>query len=142
MELDATSARELLDATYNAWSRGDVDAVLAQYTDDLTFWSNLGGADGEPITIVGKEAFAKFVRELADTLEGASAMDHFSFADGIARATIEHYIRHKKTRLAMTGSYRQVTMFRDGKIARVEQYHDAARTAAFWRLVERETASS
>lgn len=141
MEFDARAARELLDAAYNAWSRGDVASVLAQYADDMTFWSNVGGPSGEPTTIVGKAAFAEFVEHLAATLEGASAMDHFSFADGIGRANVEHYIRHKKTGLTMAGSYRQVTTFRDGKITRVEQYHDAARTAAFWRLVDRETAS-
>jgi ketosteroid isomerase-like protein len=140
MELDANAARELVDAAYAAWSRGDVEEILAQYDDEVTFWSNVGGATGEPLTIIGKTAFRAFVESLAREMEGVTVTEHFHFANGIARAKVEYYVRHKATRQVMSGSYRQITRFRGGRIARVEQYHDAARTAAFLRMTSDEPA--
>lgn len=138
MKLDARSFKDLIDAAHHAWSNGDVEGVLAQYADDLTFWSNVGGADEKPLTVVGKPAMRAFLQALAGETEGTAATEYFRYSGGLGRAKIEYYVRHKQTGLILTGSYRQITSFRDGKILRVEQYHDAARTAAFWRLIMRE----
>lgn len=139
--LDAEAAYRIVEAVYMAWNRGDLEGLLDQYVDDLTFWSNVGGADGKPITIVGKPAFRTFITGIADESNSTSIMRHFWFRDGVARAKIDYCLQHKKTDATLSGSYRQLTFFRDGKIARVEQYHDAARTAAFWRLADDETES-
>jgi ketosteroid isomerase-like protein len=135
MELDAHAAREIVDAAYAAWSRGNVEDILAQYDDEVTFWSNVGGATGEPRTIIGKSAFRAFVEALAQDMEGVTVTEHFHFVDGVARAKVEYYVLHKSTGHVLCGSYRQVTPFRGGRILRVDQYHDAARTAAFWRMI-------
>jgi ketosteroid isomerase-like protein len=138
--MDEHRARNLIDSAYRAWSRGDVEGVLAQYVDDLTFWSNVSAADDQPLTIVGKPAFRLFVQSLAETMDSASVLEHFRYSDGIGHARVEYYVRHKGTKHALSGAYRQVTHYRDGRILRAEQYHDAARTAAFWRLIGNETA--
>ena len=124
MILDEVRARDILDAAHAAWSRGDVEGVLSQYVDDLTYWSNTGAPDGGPLTIVGKMALRAFLE---------------SIGDGLGRAKIECFIRHKQTGHTLVGSYRQVITFRGDKILRVDEYHDAAKMAAFWRLIAGET---
>jgi ketosteroid isomerase-like protein len=127
-------AREILDAVYLAWTQADIEALLSHYHDDMTFWSNTG-TDGKPFSISGKPAFAEFVRGLARESEGHSVVRQFGFENGVARAKVDYALRHKETKLNLLGSYRQVTTFRDGKILRVEQYHDAPRTTAFYQMV-------
>lgn len=140
-EMDEHAARNVIDAAYRAWSRGDVEGVVAQYDDHLTFWSNVGGADGQPLTIVGKSAFRAFVQAIADTMESASVLEYFRFSNGTGHAMVEYFIKHKRTGHCLSGTHRQVTIFRDGRIFRVEQFHDAAKTAAFWRLISDETTA-
>jgi ketosteroid isomerase-like protein len=141
MQLDELAARAVVDAAYRAWSRGDVEGVLSQYTEDLTYWSNVGGPDGAPLTIEGKPAFRLFVEGIAATMESASVLEQFRLTDGIGHARVEFYVRHKLTRHALSGAYRQVTTFKNGRIVRAEQFHDAARTAAFMRLIAEQTTT-
>lgn len=134
-EMDAREAREILDKAHAAWSRGDLEGVLAQYADDLTYWSNVGGADGAPLTIVGKADFAASLASITDVAEGTSVSEWFRYSDGVGRTKVEHYVRHKQTSLTLSGSYRQIITFRNRKILRLGEYHDAAQMAAFWRLI-------
>ena len=138
--MDEQAARSVVDAAYRAWSNGDIEMLLAQYVDDLTYWSNVGGSDDNPLVIVGKPLFRSFVEAIAQTMDSASVLEQFTLRDGIGHGRIEFYVRHKRTGHVLSGAYRQVTTFRDGRILRVEQYHDAARTAAFYRLLSEETA--
>jgi ketosteroid isomerase-like protein len=135
MTLDALRAREILDTAHAAWSRGDIEGVLAQYVDDLTYRCNTGGPNGAPLSIVGKRALRAFIESIAAVADSMSVTDYFRYQDGIGRASVECYIRHKGTGHMLAGSYRQIVTYRDGKIARSEEYHDAAKMAAFWRLI-------
>ena len=131
---DEAAARSILEAAHAAWSRGDVDGVLSCYVDDLIFWCNTGGPDGGPLTVEGKKDFRAFLLRMKSA-EGHSIVEFFRFSDGIGRALIRGVIRHKRTGHKLAGTFRQVVYYRDNKIARLEEYHDAARMAAFWRLV-------
>jgi len=139
MILDEFRARDILDAAHAAWSRGDVEGVLSQYVDDLTYWSNTGAPDGAPLTIVGKMALRAFLESIAEVADSGSVSEYFRLGDGLGRAKIECFIRHKQTGHTLVGSYRQVITFRGDKILRVDEYHDAAKMAAFWRLIAGET---
>jgi ketosteroid isomerase-like protein len=70
--------------------------------------------------------------------ESATATEHFQFEDGIGRATVEAYIRHRRTGHVLSGTFRQIITYRGRKIARLDEYHDAAKMAAFWRMVASE----
>jgi hypothetical protein len=35
----------------------------------------------------------------------------------------------------MTGTYREICTFRGNKIWKIEDFHDAARMSAFWKLI-------
>ena len=136
-KLDADTAREVLDGTHAAWSEGDIERVLSFYTDDLAYWCNAGSM-GEPSTLEGKPAFRTFLHSILAVAESGSVTEYFHFDDGVARASVECYILHRRTGLRLSGSFRQVVHFRGRKIARLEDYHDAAKMAAFWRLVSSE----
>jgi len=134
-KFDALAAREVLDATHDAWSKGEIERVLSHYVDDLTYWCNAGSLDGTPYVIEGKQEFRTFLRSIVAVAESVSVSEHFQFEDGIGRAKVEAYIRHRRTGHVLSGSYRQVVTFRGRKILRLDEFHDAAKMAAFWRLV-------
>jgi ketosteroid isomerase-like protein len=131
---DEAAAKSILESAHAAWSKGNIEGVLNCYVDDLTFWCNTGGPDGAPLTIEGKQAFRAFLLRM-QSAEGHSVVEFFRFWDGVGRAQIRGVIRHKLTGHKLAGSFRQVVYYRDNKIARLEEFHDAARMAAFWQLV-------
>ena len=67
--------------------------------------------------------------------EGHAVVEYFRFSDGVGRALIGAVIRHKDTGHKLAGTFRQVVYYRNNQIAQLEEFHDAARMAAFWRLV-------
>jgi ketosteroid isomerase-like protein len=140
MELDEHKARIILDLTHAAWSRGDVEGVLAHYVEDLTWFCNTGGPDGGPLTIIGKHGLRGMLQPIVDVAESVSVSEYFRFADGVGRAKIECYIRHKTTRHLMVGSYRQLITYRGDKIERMEEFHDGAKMIAFWEMISGEAA--
>lgn len=140
MQLDEHRARMILDSSHAAWSRGDIEGVLSNYVDDLTYYCNTGGPDGGPLSIVGKQALRHMLQPIADVAESVSVSEYFRFSDGIGRAKIECYIRHKTTHHTLVGSYRQLVTYRGNRIARMEEFHDAAKMIAFWRMISGEAA--
>lgn len=134
-KLDAIGAREILDRAHAAWYERDIEGVLACYTDDLYYWCNAGAEENTPYVVEGKPAMRTFLRSIMAVADSGSVAEYFKFADGVARASIECFIRHRRTGLTLAGSYRQIVTFRGRKIARLQEFHDAAKLAAFWRLV-------
>lgn len=138
MILNAHTAREILDATHAAWSRGDVATMSSWFVDDMTYWSNTGSQDGSPLVIHGRAAHAAMLQSIASVAESVSVTEHFQFSHGIGRAQVECYIRHKQTGHVLSGTFRQIVTYRGDRILRLDEYHDAAKMAAFWRLVTSE----
>lgn len=134
-KIDAQTAREVLHATHDAWRTGDIERCLSYYVDDLTYWCNAGSLDGIPYVVEGKQTYRTFLRSIAAVADSSVTMERFQFEDGIGRCKVEAYIRHRRTGHELMGSYRQVVTYRGRKILRLEEYHDAAKMAAFWRLV-------
>jgi len=139
MTLNEHVAKSVLDAAHRAWSDGDVQGVLANYVDDLVYFCNTGGVNGGPLTIEGKAGLEAFLDSVVTVAQSMSVIESFQFDVGIGRARIACFIRHRKTGHTLSGSYRQIVSFRGSLICRVEEFHDAARMAAFWRLVKSET---
>jgi ketosteroid isomerase-like protein len=140
MELNAHTAREILDATHIAWSKGDIEGMSSWFADDMTYWSNTGSRDGSPLIIHGRAAHVAMLQSVFGVAESMSVTEHFQFSHGIGRAQVEAYIRHRQTGLVLSGTYRQIVTYRAGKILRLDEYHDAAKMAAFWNLVMSETS--
>ncbi|MGE0023588.1 MAG: nuclear transport factor 2 family protein [Hyphomicrobium sp.] len=134
-KLDEYMARSLIEASHDAWCKGEVERLLGYYADDCTYWCNAGSLAGTPFIVEGKQAYRTFLRSISSVAESASVIEHFQFVDGVGRAQVEAYIRHRRTGHVLAGSYRQIVTYRGRKIVRCEEYHDAAKMAAFWRLV-------
>ena len=140
MQVDEHKARIILDMSHAAWSRGDIEGVLRNYVDDLTYYCNTGGPDGGPLSVVGKQALRNMLQPIVEVAESVSVSEYFRYSDGVGRAMIECYIRHKTTHHTLVGSYRQLVTYRDDKIERMEEFHDAAKMIAFWKMISGDAA--
>jgi len=138
MQLDEQRARLIVDLAHSAWSRGDLDGVLAMYVDDLVYESNTYGPDGAPLTISGKEAFRAMLEPIAVAAECVSVPEYFRFTNGEARVWVQYYMCHRTTRHVLVGSYRQIIKFSGNKITHMKEFHDAARMTTFWTMISRD----
>lgn len=138
MKPTATEARHIIEQVYAAWNAGEIDRMLTYFVDDLVYHSNTGGFDGEPITIHDKGPFRELYNSVLVAAESNVSVISFQLEDGIARTQQNAVTRHRTTGHELVASYRQLTEFRGGKISKVEQFHDAARMSAFWRLIQME----
>lgn len=138
--LSETNARSLLDAVHAAWSRRDLDALLSLYDDDLTYWCNVGGADGGPHVLQGKAEFRTALERFLINAEAVSKVLSFVLHDPysnhpVGKASIHHRVVHVPSGHVLDGTFRQIVTFRSGKVLRLDEYHDEARMKAFWQLV-------
>jgi ketosteroid isomerase-like protein len=133
-------ARELLYGTHDAWNKRDIERLIALYVDDMTFWANVGGAEGGPLTISDKATFRSHLLAWKD-FECISAPQNFRFDSGVGQANVEFYIRDKSG-LQFAASYRQVATYRDDRILRLEEYHDAKALAAFMAMLSQTPPTS
>lgn len=140
-DLDEHRARHVLEASHDAWCRGDIERLLGCYADDCVYWCNAGVKLGVPFVLEGKSAFRAFLRNIQLVADSRSVIDLFQFDGKVARAQIDAYVRHRQTGHVLAGSYRQVVTYRGTEIWQVQEYHDAAKMAAFWRLVTSEQAA-
>ena len=136
MALDRYQALITLQAAHAAWSEGDIEGVLNCYTDDLIYYSNASSTGDTPLIIRGRENFRPMLEQINKAAESMSTIEFFRFDDdNIGRATIQGFIKHRVTRHTLTGTFRQEVTYRDGRIAHMREYHDAARMRTFWHIV-------
>jgi ketosteroid isomerase-like protein len=135
MPINALAARLLVDAAHLAWSNRDTDALMACYCDDIRYSCNTGPSNAEPFVAVGKSQMLGFLEPVLEITESMSVVERFKLDDNVARATISCFVKHTATGHVLSGTYRQILVFRDGRIAEIEEFHDAARIAAFWKMV-------
>lgn len=77
----------------------------------------------------------QFLEPLTNLIESVSVVEGFQFQGDTARATIACYLKHYATGIVLSGQYRQVIRFKGDYIDQLEEFHDAARLATFWKLV-------
>jgi ketosteroid isomerase-like protein len=140
MGMNSLKARLLVDAAHLAWSNRDPTGLLACYCDDVRYTCNTGPSPSEPFVAVGKRAMMDFLLPVLDIATSMSVVERFVFKNDVARATVACFLRHHATGHVLSGKYRQVISFSDGKIAQIDEFHDAARIAAFWKLVNAEAS--
>jgi ketosteroid isomerase-like protein len=136
MGLTADRAREILYAAHDAWNRRDTEALLALYADDFIYWNNFGGPNGTPLTICGKENMRPFLAGLAE-FEALSVVEAFQFKDRVGHATSAFFMKDPEQGITHSAVFRQIVSYREGKILRLDEYHDAAAFAAFMALLNR-----
>jgi ketosteroid isomerase-like protein len=129
------TAKAILEAAQGAWAAGSVEGVLDKYVDDLLYVSNTGGPNGEILTINGKDALRRRFMAAMAAVDSQTKFEAFRYENGIARTRLSAVIRHRATGHTLTCSLRQIICFREFQICKQEDFHDAAKMVAFWRLV-------
>ncbi|MFT3730916.1 MAG: hypothetical protein QM780_05730 [Hyphomicrobium sp.] len=134
-DLNYETAKAVLNEAHRAWSVGDIEGVLRTYAEDILFQRN--SVEGEqPLAIRGRDAMRAYLIPIAEKASGVAVLESFEFHAGIARSRVRYFLQDRETGETMSGTYRQVVVFRKTLISRMEQYHDAARLAAFFRLID------
>lgn len=136
MPLNYETAKAVVDEAHRAWSAGDIDAVLRTYADDIWFQRNAEQASAPPLVIHGKSEMETFLRGIASKVSGMAVLESFQFHSGIGRSRVSYFLTDRETGQTLSATYRQIIMFRGLQISRMEQFHDAARLSAFFRLIE------
>ena len=131
-------AGAIVSAFHAACSKGNVDGALSWCHDDVTQYLNAAIPDAGPVSLFGKAELRSFLTQAVHLCESATVPTSFTFREGVGRAQIEANVMHRKTRNALSGTFRQFVIFKGFKIAALEDYHDAAKTKAFWDMVRSE----
>ncbi len=140
--LNFDTAKAIVEEVHRAWSAGDIDAVLRTYSDNIWFQRNAIDADSPPLVICGREAMGSFLRAIDAKATGMAVLKNFEFHAGIGRTRVSYFLEDRVTGQSFSGTYRQIVMFRQMQISRMEQFHDAARLTAFFRLIKSSTSQS
>lgn len=141
-QLNEETARAIVEAFHAGWSKGDVDSMLSWCHDDVTNFLNTGAPDGGPLRLYGKADLRAFLTTVSNVMHSVTVPLSFSYRDGVGRAQIEAYVQHRKTRIVLSGTFRQVILFDGFRIAGIEEFHDGARMQAFWEMVTSEEAAA
>ena len=134
-KFDAQVAHDIMISAHEAWSHGAVERLLSLYTDDLTYWCNVGVIPGVPVQLDGKPEMRTFLRMILAVSEGTSGVVDFKFVDGKGHATVETYLKHRRTGHEISGQYLQIATYRGRKICRIDDYHEGDGITEFWRMV-------
>lgn len=138
MTITESKAAQILYAAHEIWNRRNLAALLDLFDDDMIYWSNVGAAKAETI-LHGKAEFLAFLNGLQH-MEGLSVPHSFRFKSGLAIANVEFYLRDHQSGYSHSGTFRQVLAFRDNRILRMDEYHDAAALASFLALLDSEAS--
>lgn len=140
MTISESEAAQLLYAAHAAWNKRDISGLLLLFDDEMIYWSNLGSPEGETL-LHGKDAFRSFLEPLQQ-MEGFSVPHSFRFNDGVATAGVEFYLKDRTTGYSHSGTFRQVLTYRNRRILRMDEYHDAAALASFMALLISESSET
>jgi ketosteroid isomerase-like protein len=134
LRFDFDAALSIVEAAHEAWNNGDIDGMLESYVDDMVSITNTG-PDGRQVVIEGKKAFRSRFEPVLSVLDTKISIAAFHLEGKTARIRFRTYLRHYATGFEMTGTYREICTFRGNRIWKIEDFHDAARMTAFWKLI-------
>lgn len=127
-------ARTLIESAHSAWSRGDLDGMLAQFSDDMEFWSNVGDPSGGPIEFKHKNDFRQSLEAVLHTTKSKSRLVSFRFDGEVAHVRASIRMESLVCGAKYVAAYRQIVRYQRLRISRIEEYHDAGLLNAFWKL--------
>ncbi|HKB11358.1 MAG TPA: nuclear transport factor 2 family protein [Vicinamibacterales bacterium] len=137
---EAQNTKVVQDA-YAAFSKGDIPALLNLVADDVVWHGVYGGSADVPQAGVrrGRAAVAEFFKLVGETVAFSRFEPHDFIATGDKVVTLGHYSGTVKTTgRTFDSDFAMVSTFRDGKIARFQEFTDsAAVNAAYAREAAR-----
>ena len=125
--ISKAKAQEVLFGIHEAWNARDIERFLSFCVDDLAFWIN--DRPGGGLILFGKEQVGQRLKTW-DAIESRSVPRDFTFKDGVIRANFEFSMKNPASGQSFVSGLRQVIMFRDEKICRMEQYFNGPSTVA------------
>jgi uncharacterized protein len=121
-----------IEGVYEAFSRGDVDAIVAVVTDDVD-WASEAASDGAPWYGVhhGKAGVADFFSAFGTAME-VEEFTPVSYAanDTDVLTVIRFRVKARSTGRSATMELHHSFTFRDGLISRYRGTEDTAQTVA------------
>jgi hypothetical protein len=132
-EISKAKAQEALFGIHDAWNVRDIERFLSFCVDDLAYWINVGPGGGH--ILFGKDQVAQRLRTW-DSIESRSVPRDSTFKDGVIRANIEFSMKNLSSGQSFVSVLRQVLMFRDEKICRMEQYFNGPSTVALMAAIK------
>lgn len=135
--MDRQQAEMIVNACHLAWSSRDLERMLSLYSPSIVYTCNgePDGSQGSPVRYVGRAAMRGFLGPLLEIAESVSVVEAFQFDGEKARVNVACYLRHYRTGIVLSGQFRQVVRFEGGLVSQLEEFHDAAKLATFWKLV-------
>ena len=111
-------ARALIDRIVTAYNAHDIDALVANYTDDITYWSALDGFHE------GLEAVRRSIEHLHEMLPDEQMSPQTVITDGAAVV-----VEFESTGTNPAGNpyaieFTEVFALRDGQVASIKAYLD------------------
>jgi ketosteroid isomerase-like protein len=116
---------EVVQATYEAFSRGDIPAVLARIDDSMVF--TIYGSPAVPLSGVrrGVAGVTQFFAELAKTLEFSAFEPHDYIAQSDRVVALVHYAgKNRNTGRNFDAETAMVWTVRGGKLVKFIEYTD------------------
>lgn len=126
--------KAILESAQEAWMAGSIDGVLDKYVDDPVYIANTG-PKGELLTIRGKEGLRRRFTAAMEVLDSRVRFESIRVENGLVRTRMTARLEHRATGHNMTCTLRQILRFEDFRIAEQQDFHDAPKMAAFWKLV-------
>ena len=103
------------------WNRGDMDAFVALWDDDVI----LQAAEGWPERVYrGKEAVRSFYEGFAETVGRDSVIEDLIHAGDVVVTRMRAHMTGVQSGLEGDMQFSQVTTFKDGKVVRAEFFWD------------------
>ncbi len=137
---DVTAAA-IVEAYHASWCVGNISGMMGWCHEDVSFYLNTGSPDGSALRLYGTSELTAFLAPITSMATSMTVPSYVSYRDGVARAHIKAFLRHRKTGHVLHGSFRQVIVFYGHKILGIEEFHDGAKMRAFWEMVRSDEAS-
>src|SRR5262245_46019539 len=125
---EAQNTKVVQDA-YAAFAKGDIPALLNLIADDVVWHGVYGGSSDVPQAGErrGRAAVAEFFKLVGETVAFARFEPRDFVATGDKVVTLGHYTGTVKTTgRSFDSDFAMVSTFRDGKIARFQEFTDSA----------------
>jgi ketosteroid isomerase-like protein len=129
-------------ALWRAWQKRDKAATLALLSDSIVF-ALLVPQEVLPFggETVGKASVSDRLQTILEQFDTLSYEGKVTRTLGeTVHGMVAYRFRHKVTRETIDGVMRHVIQVRDGRIVRINEYHDIALVRAFMRLVSHSAA--
>jgi ketosteroid isomerase-like protein len=121
--MGAAENKAIVGGTYEAFGRGDMDAIYAAFAEDAIWSNHSSAASPSHGQYQGKDALRQYFASTLDSMEITKFDLHTLVADGDhVVALLDQAFTVKSTGKSHEGPLVHVCELRDGKIVRVDEF--------------------